>query len=88
MSSIGTSTTDLNAFQHAYSRAIEISESASAHFNLGVCLYHEREIDKAIEAWTNTLRLSPDSADAHTNLASAYVMSSPSRPDLAVDHLK
>lgn len=72
----------------AYERAIEISESPSAYFNLGVCHYASKEIDKAIEAWTHTIQLSPESADAHTNLASAYVMSSPSRPDLAIEHLK
>ncbi|UZJ51801.1 hypothetical protein CBS101457_001121 [Exobasidium rhododendri] len=72
----------------AYQRSIEIHETPSAHFNLGVCHYHEKNTDSAIEAWTNTIRLDPESADAHTNLASAYVMSTPSRPDLAVEHLK
>lgn len=33
-------------------------------------------------------QISPDSPDAHTNLASAYVLAKPSRPDLAVKHLK
>jgi len=74
--------------KRSYERAIEIWPSSSAHFNLGVCYYSEKEIDKAIEAWQNTIKMSPDSADAHTNLASAYVMSTPSRPDLAVEHLK
>jgi tetratricopeptide (TPR) repeat protein len=72
----------------AYERAISIFETPSAHFNLGVCQYHEKDIDSAIQSWKSTLRLSPDSADAHTNLASAYVMSVPSRPDLAIEHLK
>lgn len=72
----------------AYERAVSIFETSSAYFNLGVCHYHEKNIDKAIEAWKKTLQLSPDASDAHTNLASAYVMSVPSRPDLAIDHLK
>lgn len=72
----------------AYERAISIFETASAHFNLGVCQYHEKDIDSAIQSWKSTLRLSPESADAHTNIASAYVMSVPSRPDLAIEHLK
>lgn len=72
----------------SYERAISIFETPSAHFNLGVCHYHEKDIDSAIQSWKSTLRLSPDSADAHTNLASAYVMSVPSRPDLAIEHLK
>jgi Tfp pilus assembly protein PilF len=74
--------------QDAYERAIEIHETPSAYFNLGVCHYHEKNTDKAVDAWKHTIRLDPDSADAHTNLASAYVMSTPSRPDLAIEHLK
>ncbi|PWZ03029.1 TPR-like protein [Testicularia cyperi] len=79
---------DLEQAKKSYQRSLEIKESASALFNLGVCYYHDRNLDGAIESWKGSLRLSPDSADAHTNLASAYVLSKPSRPDLAVSHLK
>lgn len=81
-------TGDVASAKAAYERSIEVKETASARFNLGVCLYHEQNVEGAIEAWKRTLELSPEAADAHTNLASAYVMSSPTRPDLAVDHLK
>ena len=35
------------------------------------------DLPGAIESWTHALRLAPDSPDAHTNLASAYIMSKP-----------
>ncbi|KAN0063462.1 hypothetical protein ACQY0O_003909 [Thecaphora frezii] len=79
---------DLEEAKKAYRRSLEVKPSSSAWFNLGVCFYHDHELDSAISAWTDSLRLAPDSADAHTNLASAYVLSKPSRPDLAVSHLK
>lgn len=65
-----------------------IKENSSAFFNLGVCHYHARDLPAAIKCWKSSLRLSPESPDAHTNLASAYVLSQPSQPDLAVKHLK
>ncbi|SNX81349.1 uncharacterized protein MEPE_00054 [Melanopsichium pennsylvanicum] len=79
---------DLSAAKESYRRSLSIKRSSSALFNLGVCLYHDRDLPAAIEAWNESLDLAPDSADAHTNLASAYVLSKPSRPDLAVSHLK
>ncbi|CDS02203.1 uncharacterized protein SPSC_02273 [Sporisorium scitamineum] len=79
---------DLSQAKLSYQRSLEIKRNASALFNLGVCLYHDRNLSGAIDAWNESLELAPDSADAHTNLASAYVLSKPSRPDLAVSHLK
>ncbi|SPC65039.1 uncharacterized protein UHOD_00085 [Ustilago sp. UG-2017b] len=79
---------DLTSAAASYRRSLSIKRNSSALFNLGVCLYHDRDLPAAIEAWNESLELSPDSADAHTNLASAYVLSKPSRPDLAVHHLK
>ncbi|SPO43196.1 uncharacterized protein PSANT_00880 [Moesziomyces antarcticus] len=79
---------DLEKAKLAYERSLEIKRNSSALFNLGVCYYHDRNLDGAIAAWKESLELAPESADAHTNLASAYVLSKPSRPDLAVSHLK
>lgn len=79
---------DLVSAKASYQRSLEIKRNSSALFNLGVCLYHDRDLPAAIEAWNESLELAPESADAHTNLASAYVLSKPSRPDLAVSHLK
>lgn len=70
-------------------------ESATAHYNIGICQYQSRtwaadadDLDGAIASWTTALKLAPDSADAHTNLASAYIMSKPPRADLALEHLR
>ena len=79
---------DLAAAKASYQRSLAIKRNSSALFNLGVCFYHDRNLSAAIDAWNESLQLAPDSADAHTNLASAYVLSKPSRPDLAVQHLK
>ena len=45
------------------------------------------DLPGAIESWTHALRLAPDSPDAHTNLASAYIMSKPPQADKALEHL-
>lgn len=79
---------DLQKAKLSYERSLQIKPNSSALFNLGVCYYHDRNLDGAIDAWNKSLKLAPESADAHTNLASAYVLSKPSRPDLAVSHLK
>lgn len=70
-----------------YQRSVDIKRSASSLFNLGVTHYHLKEFDQAIAAWKDSIALQPSSPDAHTNLASAYVMLPVSRPDLALHHL-
>ncbi|KAL9933740.1 hypothetical protein V8E36_007398 [Tilletia maclaganii] len=72
----------------AYERSLAIKESSSALFNLGVCQYHAKDLTGAIASWTRVIELAPNSSDAHMNIASAFVMSVPPRPDLAIDHLK
>ncbi|KAK0546785.1 hypothetical protein OC845_004413 [Tilletia horrida] len=79
---------DLESAQKSYERSLSIKESSSALFNLGVCQYHAKDLTGAIASWNRVIELSPNSSDAHMNIASAYVMSVPPRPDLAVDHLK
>lgn len=46
------------------------------------------DLPGAIESWKEALAIAPDSPDAHTNLASAYIMSKPPQGELALDHLK
>ncbi len=85
---------DIAQARKAYEASLAVQPSANAHFNLGVCKYHDRDLPGAIDEWKECIRLSELSGDgegahdAHTNIASAYAMSSPSRPDLAVQHLK
>ncbi|KAJ3551930.1 hypothetical protein NM688_g4427 [Phlebia brevispora] len=70
--------------QALYQRSVEIKRSASSLFNLGT---RTEEFDEAIAAWKESIALQPSSPDAHTNLASAYIISPVSRPDLALHHL-
>ncbi|KAN0088514.1 hypothetical protein V8E55_005571 [Tylopilus felleus] len=78
---------DVQGAKEQYKRSVEIKRSASSLFNLGVTHYHLKEFDEAISAWKESIALQPTSADAHTNLASAYIISPVSRPDLALHHL-
>ncbi|KAG6854020.1 hypothetical protein C0991_011507 [Blastosporella zonata] len=79
---------DVEGAKLLYQRSAEINRNASSLFNLGVTHYHLKEYDEAIEAWKESITLQPSSADAHTNLASAYIISPVSRPDLALHHLQ
>jgi len=80
---------DIEGAKKLYQRSVEIKRTASALFNLGVTHYHAKEFQLAINAWEGCIALSPTSADAHTNLASAYILSPTSpRPDLAIQHLQ
>ncbi|KAF8557801.1 TPR-like protein [Imleria badia] len=78
---------DVQGAKELYKRSVEIKRNASSLFNLGVTHYHLKEFDDAISAWNESIALQPASADAHTNLASAYIISPVSRPDLALHHL-
>ncbi|KAG6850768.1 hypothetical protein H0H93_008806 [Arthromyces matolae] len=66
---------DVEGAKLLYQRSVEINRNASSLFNLGVTHYHLKEYDEAIEAWKESIALQPSSADAHTNLASAYIIS-------------
>ncbi|KAF8998553.1 hypothetical protein BDQ17DRAFT_1247511, partial [Cyathus striatus] len=79
---------DVQAAKELYKRSAEIKRNASSLFNLGVTHYHLKEYDQAIAAWKESIALQPSSPDAHTNLASAYIISPVSRPDLALHHLE
>ncbi|KAF8630738.1 hypothetical protein AX17_005333 [Amanita inopinata Kibby_2008] len=79
---------DVQAAKELYKRSIEIKRTASSLFNLGVTHYHLGEYDEAIASWKESVALQPSSPDAHTNLASAYIISPVSRPDLALHHLQ
>ncbi|KAF8899606.1 hypothetical protein CPB84DRAFT_1847628 [Gymnopilus junonius] len=79
---------DVQGAKSLYKRSVEIKRNASSLFNLGVTHYHLKEYDDAIAAWKESIALQPSSPDAHTNLASAYIISPVSRPDLALHHLE
>ncbi|KZV68951.1 TPR-like protein [Peniophora sp. CONT] len=79
---------DVQAAKELYQRSVEIKRNAGSLFNLGVTHYHLKEFDEAISAWKESIELQPSSADAHTNLANAYVISPVPRADLALRHLQ
>jgi len=78
---------DIPAAKASYQRSVDIKRTASSLFNLGVTQYHLKEYEDAIASWKESIALQPSSPDAHTNLASAYIISPVSRPDLALHHL-
>jgi len=78
---------DIAGAKSLYQQALEIKKTAGGFFNLGVVCFHLKEYDQAIAAWKESIELHPKSADAHTNLASAYVVTPTPRPDLALEHL-
>ncbi|KAG9016700.1 hypothetical protein FRB90_002455 [Tulasnella sp. 427] len=79
---------DVEGAKTLYKRSLEIKKTPSALFNYGVTCYHTKDFQAAIESWKESIKLQPDSPDAHTNLASAYLMMPMSRPDLALQHLR
>jgi tetratricopeptide (TPR) repeat protein len=79
---------DVEGAKKLYQRSVDIKRNASSLFNLGVTHYHLKEFDEAIHSWSSAIELQPSSADTHTNLASAYLSHSQSRPDLALQHLQ
>ncbi|GJJ11247.1 hypothetical protein Clacol_005479 [Clathrus columnatus] len=80
---------DIEGAKTLYQRSVEIKRTPSSLFNLGVTYYHSKDFDAAIEAWKECIAISPNSADAHTNLASAYILTPKSpQPDLALHHLQ
>ncbi|GHJ88441.1 hypothetical protein NliqN6_4843 [Naganishia liquefaciens] len=78
---------NVEAARDHYERSVGIQKSAAALFNLGVTEYHLQNVDAAIDAWKQTLEIAP-SADAHTNIASAYILAKPPQAALAIDHLR
>lgn len=65
-----------------------IKPSSTAYYNLGITLYQLKLLPESIKAWNQSLDLNPNSSDVHTNLASAYILSQPAQPHLALHHLK
>ncbi|KAH7335335.1 TPR-like protein [Rhizoctonia solani] len=79
---------DVEGARTLYQRSVDLKPNASNLFNLGVTKYHAKDFDGAIDNWKQSIELQPDSPDAHTNLASAYIMNPVPKPQLAVRHLR
>lgn len=78
---------DLEGALEKYEESIRMVPSSTGYYNLGIALYQLKRIPEAIEAWKEALADGP-SADVHTNLASAYILSKPPEPFKALEHLK
>ena len=53
-------------------KAVKITPSATAYYNLGFAYRHLNNLPSAKTAYREALRLDPNSADAHHNLAGVY----------------
>lgn len=78
---------DLEGARQAFERSIAMKESPAALYNLALVLYQLGDVPKAIDAFERSLVLEP-SADAHTNVASAYILSTPPNAVKAIEHLQ
>ncbi|MBW0491062.1 hypothetical protein O181_030777 [Austropuccinia psidii MF-1] len=78
---------DLEGALKTYQSSLLMKPSPNGYYNLGIVLYQLKRIPEAIEAWEKSLAECP-SADVHTNLASAYILSKQPQPFKALDHLK
>ena len=79
---------DADGAKKHYERSLDIRTTAMGLFNLGVTQFYEKDISSAIASWEQSIKLYPSNADAHTNIASAHILSSPSNPEKALHHLK
>lgn len=71
-----------------YKEAVELDPYlVYAYFRLGI-LYARDRNPVAIEYFTKAIKVRPDYAAAHQNLAACYILSKPQRPELARYHLK
>ncbi|ORX37227.1 hypothetical protein BD324DRAFT_650833 [Kockovaella imperatae] len=77
---------DVQGALEKYKESVNVKETSGGYFNLGVCEYTQNNHPGAIKAWERSIALTP-SADAYTNLASAYIMMKPPQAALAIKHL-
>ncbi|CAO3640298.1 unnamed protein product [Mucor hiemalis] len=57
-----------------YHKSVQIAPSGAGYFNIGVCYFQMGKHKDAIKSFERSLEYTPNSADAHTNIASGYLM--------------
>ncbi|OWZ50304.1 hypothetical protein C349_06741 [Cryptococcus neoformans var. grubii Br795] len=77
---------DISTARNLYKESVDVKETSEGWHNLANCEYHLQNKEAAIQAWEKSIALQP-SADAHTNLASAYIFDKPPKPAFAIKHL-
>lgn len=84
---IGTSYSNLNRFEEAQNWLIEASKSpnsqikADAHYQLGNLLFKQKQYDKAIQQYAQSLKHAPGDTSTRKNLELAYWLSRQPPPD-------
>ncbi|CDZ96962.1 Tetratricopeptide TPR2 [Phaffia rhodozyma] len=81
-------TGDYESARDSFAKALEIYRSPDVLFNKGVMEYCLKDHSAAISSWLECIALDPENTDAHSNLASAYVLSDPPKAHLAIKHLR
>ncbi|CEI86581.1 hypothetical protein RMCBS344292_01017 [Rhizopus microsporus] len=59
---------------NSYHKSVQIAPSGAGYFNIGVCYFQMGKYKDAIQSFERSLEYTPNSADAHTNIASAFLM--------------
>lgn len=65
---------NLNMAMNSYHKSVQIAPSGAGYFNIGVCYFQMGKHKDAIKSFERSLEYTPNSADAHTNIASGYLM--------------
>ncbi|KAI7866596.1 hypothetical protein BDF14DRAFT_1810473 [Spinellus fusiger] len=59
---------------NSYQNSVRSAPSGAGYFNIGVCYFQMGKHKDSIVAFKKSLEYVPHSSDAHTNMASAYIM--------------
>ncbi|KAF9436627.1 hypothetical protein BGZ76_003424 [Entomortierella beljakovae] len=57
----------------SFQKSINAHPTAAAFYNMGVCYFQLGDYQSSINTFQESLKLSPDHADVHTNIASAHI---------------
>ncbi|KAJ2557154.1 hypothetical protein GGH12_006237 [Coemansia sp. RSA 1822] len=55
--------------------ALQLHPTSDTHYNMGICQYMLKNIDRAIEHWKKSVQMDPHGADAYVSLGNAYFLS-------------
>ncbi|KAF9911728.1 hypothetical protein EC991_002456 [Linnemannia zychae] len=57
----------------SFQKSINVRPTAAAHYNMGVGYFQLGDFQSSINAFQESLKLSPHHADVHTNIATAHI---------------